>query len=141
MLCTGDSIDVWLTRYDAIDDDQLLHRMRQLLDDDERMHEQSFYFADDRRRYLVTRAMVRTVLSYYLPLPPDAWMFTKNTYVRPAIADAITDAWPEARGIAFNLSHTRGLHERVAAMAGTSDGEAILARNRPRLVESRSHDE
>jgi len=33
------------------------------------------------------------------------------------------------------------LHERVAALAGTSDGEAILARNRPRPVESRSHDE
>lgn len=109
MRSSASDIDVWLTRYDTIDDEDSLDRMRQLLDEEERAHEHVFYFADDRKRYLVTRAMVRTVLSRYVPLPPDAWIFTKNAYGRPAIADDIVDAWPEARGLAFNLSHTRGL--------------------------------
>ena len=105
----GGDIDVWLTRYDTIEDEAWLGRMRQLLDDEERAQEHVFYFADDRKRYLVTRAMVRSVLSRYVPLPPEAWIFTKNAYGRPAIADDILDAWPEARGLGFNLSHTRGL--------------------------------
>jgi len=109
MAFAAGGIDVWLTRYDAIDDEDLLDSMRRILDEEERAHEHVFYFADDRRRYLVTRALVRTVLSHYLPLPPEAWMFTRNAYGRPAIAEAIAEAWPEARGIAFNLSHTRGL--------------------------------
>lgn len=109
MPTAANDIDVWLTRYDTIDDENLLARMRRILDDEERRQEHVFYFADDRRRHLVTRAMVRTVLSHYLPLPADAWMFTKNAYGRPAIAETITDVLPEARGLAFNLSHTRGL--------------------------------
>ncbi len=102
-------IDVWLTRYDLIMDDARLDAMRELLDQDERPQEHVFYFADDRKRYLVTRAMVRTVLSRYIPLPPESWIFTRNEYGRPAIANEIIDAWPEARGLRFNLSHTRGL--------------------------------
>lgn len=105
--CGG--IDVWLTRYDQIDDPRLLDRMRAVLDDEERAHEHVFHFADDRKRYLVTRAMVRSVLSRYVALPPEAWDFTKNEYGRPAIATALLDLVPEARGLVFNLSHTRGL--------------------------------
>lgn len=102
-------IDIWLTYYNEIDDERHLDDMRCLLSDEELAQERRFFFADDRKRYLVTRAMVRTVLSRYAPLPPDAWTFSKNDYGRPAIADAIISDEPLARGLAFNLSHTRGL--------------------------------
>jgi len=39
------------------------------------------------------------------------------------------------------LRKVPNLHERVAAMAGTADGGLMLARNRPRPLEPRSHAE
>lgn len=102
-------IDIWLTYYDEIVDDRQLARLRSILSDDEVAQEGRFYFADDRKRYLVTRAMVRMVLSRYAQIAPEHWAFSKNAYGRPVIADAIVDAEAQAWGLSFNLSHTRGL--------------------------------
>lgn len=103
------NIDIWLTYYDEIVDDRQLSGLRSLLSDGEVAQERRFYFADDRKRYLVTRAMVRMVLSRYAPVAPEHWAFSKNAYGRPTIAEAIAEAEAEARGLSFNLSHTRGL--------------------------------
>ncbi len=104
-----DDIDIWLTYYNEIDDDRQLARMRSLLSDEEVAREGRFYFAEDRKRYLVTRAMVRLVLSRYARIAPERWAFSKNVYGRPAIADDIVEAEADARGLCFNISHTRGL--------------------------------
>lgn len=103
------SIDVWLTYYDEITDDDHLFELRKLLSDEEVVQEGRFYFADDRKRYLVTRAMVRTLLSRYAPIAPEHWEFAKNAYGRPMIANSILDAENRAYGLNFNISHTRGL--------------------------------
>ncbi len=102
-------IDIWLAYYNEIVDDRQLAGLRRFLSDDEVAQEGRFHFADDRKRYLVTRAMVRMVLSRYVRIAPEEWAFSKNAYGRPAVADAIVDAETEARGLRFNLSHTRGL--------------------------------
>lgn len=104
-----DDIDIWLTYYNEIGDDRQLARMRSLLSDDEVEREGRFYFAEDRKRYLVTRAMVRMILSRYARVTPERWIFTNNAYGRPAIADAIIETNAETRGLRFNISHTRGL--------------------------------
>jgi len=98
-------IDVWLAFYDDIADERRLSSLRMLLSDAEREQEKRFYFADDRQRYLVTRALVRTVLSRYAALAPADWMFLTNAYGRPEIANRAD----EAQGLCFNISHTRGL--------------------------------
>lgn len=98
-------IDVCLTFYAELDDERLLSQLRQFLSDAEREQEPRFYFADDRKRYLVTRAMVRTVLSQYEPVAPADWVFSKNRYGRPEIANA----GGAGRDLCFNISHTRGL--------------------------------
>ncbi len=102
-------IDIWLTYYDEIVDDDQLATLRFFLSDDEVAQESRFHFTDDRKRYLVTRATVRMVLSRYAHIAPEKWVFSKNAYGRPTIADAIVDSEAQARGLAFNLSHTRGL--------------------------------
>lgn len=102
-------IDLWLSYYDDAADASLAAAMRALLTDDERAQEPRFYFADDRLRYLVTRALVRTVLSRYAPLAPEHWRFAKNDYGRPEIAPNIRLAYPQAADLRFNVSHTRGL--------------------------------
>ena len=98
-------IDVWLAFYDEIGDASLLASLRTLLSDDERAQELRFRFADDRKRYLVTRALVRTVLSRYADVAPADWSFAVNDYGRPRIADA----HGAACALSFNVSHTRGL--------------------------------
>lgn len=102
-------IDIWLTFYDQIVDDLVLARLRLLLSHEERRQEAGFYFADDRKRYLVTRAMVRELLSRYASTGPEHWVFSKNAYGKPIIADVILDADDQARDLSFNISHTRGL--------------------------------
>lgn len=98
-------IDVWLAYYNEIDDSRLHQEYRALMTEEERGKEFRFYFPDDQRRYLVTRAMVRTVLSRYLHVQPTDWRFSTNQWGRPEIANFSRDEC----GLCFNISHTKGL--------------------------------
>ncbi|HYC89892.1 MAG TPA: 4'-phosphopantetheinyl transferase superfamily protein [Thermoanaerobaculia bacterium] len=100
---TSDEIHLWLASYDEIADERLHAAYRELLAPAEREQEPRFYFERDRRRYLVTRALVRTVLSKYAAVDPKEWVFSTNAYGRPEIAN------PEVRDLTFNLSHTHHL--------------------------------
>ena len=102
---TDAEIHVWLAFYDAIADEGLHAAYRALLDGAEREQERRFHFARDRHRYLVTRALVRTVLSRYVALDPKEWIFSANAHGRPEIVNR------EARdqSLSFNLSHTHSL--------------------------------
>jgi 4'-phosphopantetheinyl transferase len=102
---TSDEIHVWLSFYDQRFDQSLYAVYRQLLDETERQREKQFYFATERRRFLVTRALVRTTLSRYISIHPKQWIFTTNSYGRPQIAN------PQANigGMQFNIAHTQNL--------------------------------
>ena len=100
-----EDIHLWLTDYGEIADEQLLDSYRELLEPTERAQELRFHFPRDRRRYLVTRALVRTVLSRYAGIEPRDWRFSNNAYGRPEIAN--TEA-ADAR-LSFNISHTHSL--------------------------------
>src|SRR6516225_2605286 len=95
-------VHLWLASYEDASGANLHATYRQVLANDERAQEKRFYFERDRRRYLVTRALVRTTLSRYLALLPVHWKFSSNSYGRPEIVNA------EAleAGLSFNVSHT-----------------------------------
>jgi 4'-phosphopantetheinyl transferase len=105
LIASEQRIDVWLAYYHEIADPHLHQQYRALLTEEERGKEFRFYFPDDQRRYLVTRALVRTVLSRYLHVQPTDWRFSKNPYGRPEIANLSR----EECSLCFNISHTRGL--------------------------------
>src|SRR6516225_6152650 len=98
-------IHLWLAFYDEIGEASLHDAYRELLDAGELAQARRFYFARDRLRYLVSRALVRTVLSRYAPIPAADWIFSTNCYGRPEIANAEM----RASGLTFNLSHTHSL--------------------------------
>jgi 4'-phosphopantetheinyl transferase len=98
-------IHLWLTFYDEIGEPQLLRRYWDVLSDAERAKHARFHFERDRHCYLVTRALVRTVLSKYVAIDPGEWTFTTNAYGRPRIANEND----RARTLVFNLAHTRGV--------------------------------
>lgn len=96
-------VDLWHVFSDAVTDPELLSRYYRLLSQDELQRQRRFVFARDRHQFLVTRAMVRTVLSSYTGDDPRAWVFRQNAYGKPEIA------LPAAGPLRFNLSHTAGL--------------------------------
>jgi 4'-phosphopantetheinyl transferase len=122
-----DRIDLWFAFIDEILDERILDDYRELLSASELTHTLSFHFPEDQRRFLITRALVRTVLSHYAKTSPARWSFVQNRYGRPEVA-------PETAGdkrISFNVSHTKGL-----IMLGVTcdyeigvDTEKIRARN------------
>lgn len=104
-LPAGD-IHLWLCPHGESGDPALAAAYRMLLTPQERQQEDRFHFARDRHRYLLTRALVRTVLSRYAPVEPASWRFASGPFGRPRIDGAPCD---ETRGLDFNLSHTAGL--------------------------------
>ncbi len=93
---------LWWARPDAFAEAGQLARLRALLTDDERARADRYRLARDRRASLVTRALVRTVLSRYSGVPPARWRFRTNEHGRPEIASP-------ASPLRFNVSHTDGL--------------------------------
>ena len=98
-----DEIHLWLTDDRTIRDPTLLDAYHQLLNAEERAQQQRFHFEKDRHRYLVTRALTRSVLSRYAPVAAQDWHFRKLEHGRPQITN------PEAADLTFNLTHTTGL--------------------------------
>ena len=87
-----------------ISDPSLLQRYRELLTEDEREKVNRYHFAKDRHASLVTRAMVRSLLSRYVDVEPCDWRFRSNRYGRPEIAE------PNHAGtLRFNIAHTKGM--------------------------------
>lgn len=99
-----DEIHVWFCRPKNIRDPALLKGYYRLLSEQEAVQQGRFYFEKDRHTYLITRAMIRTLLSRYGDVQPVDWLFEKNEYGRPHIAPDQDHA-----SLLFNISHTDGL--------------------------------
>jgi len=107
-------IHLWYVRVGSVVEEELLRRYRSLLSATEQLRQEKFAFHKDRHRDLVTRALVRTRLSYYQALPPGQWAFVSSKYGRPEIAPRV--GVPPLR---FNVSHSGDLV--VCGVALSSD--------------------
>lgn len=72
-----------------------------VLSEDERARWQALRFDRDRREYLTTRTLVRTALSHYHPIAPEAWRFETNAQGKPRVD-------PDC-GLRFNLANSSDL--------------------------------
>lgn len=96
---------VFCDRVDPVRDAGLVAAYHRLMSPEEATQQARFYFPEGRHEYLLTRALVRSVLSRYEPVAPEAWTFVRNQYGCPQIAGPSSGAPP----LRFNLSNTRGL--------------------------------
>src|SRR3984957_7770843 len=94
------AIHLWLGFPETLDVTSL-QRCRAILSPDERRRERRFHFPLDQRCYLVTRALVRRVLSRYASIPPEGWVFGTTSRGRPEILNREN----RARDLVFNISH------------------------------------
>jgi 4'-phosphopantetheinyl transferase len=96
-----ETLHLWCAYPDDVLADGVAQACTPLLSEDERARWLAFKFERLGREYLTTRTLVRTALSAYHPLAPEAWRFALNAYGKPA-------ADPEC-GLRFNLSNSPGL--------------------------------
>lgn len=100
-----DEIQLWMSSPARVDDPATLARYQALLSPGEQAQQARLHFAHDRHRYLVTRALVRTVLSRYAATTPGDWRFAPTAHGRPTLVEPGEDA----RDLVFNLSHSKEL--------------------------------
>ncbi len=100
----SNSVHLWFCHYEDITDSRLIAAYDTLLEPYEK-EQQRLKAPKDRHQFLITRTLIRTVLSKYDPtVSPSEWRFTKNQYGRPKISPDMTPL-----PIRFNLTHTKGL--------------------------------
>jgi 4'-phosphopantetheinyl transferase len=105
------AVHLWLAAHNQCSAARLESACLPLLNTAELEQAGRFHFAADRFQYCFTRALVRTVLSYYAPVAPMDWLFATNDYGRPEIANRQT----QHAGLTFNVSHTQHLIALVVA--------------------------
>jgi len=107
-------VDLWFTRPGDCQDASLQEQYRRLMDEGETQEWLRYRVEKKRHEHLAARALVRTVLSQYAPIPPEAWRFVRSPTGKPAIDWAqvktrLSNIPSEAADLEFNLSHTDGM--------------------------------
>ncbi len=95
-------VDVWIAVSEHVAhyrNDALYEAM---LDSAEQEHYRSLQYSETRFDYLLSRALLRTVLASYLDCAPASLAFDRNKYGKPSLAGKHTE-------LRFNLSSTEGL--------------------------------
>jgi 4'-phosphopantetheinyl transferase len=95
-----DSIHLWLLNIDKhFQLNNILSEMG-ILSTEEKAKFERIVFLEDKIRFLLTRVLIRNVLSFYeKQIPPKGWVFKKNIYGKPYIAN-------QSSKLKFNISHS-----------------------------------
>jgi 4'-phosphopantetheinyl transferase len=97
------TLELHITMIDECLDPGLMSAYARLLSPDEVVQHARFRFQQDRDRYLVTRALQRTLLADKLAEEPHALRFERGGHGKPRVLHASE----LGQRLSFNLSHTR----------------------------------
>jgi 4'-phosphopantetheinyl transferase len=97
----ANEIHIWITQPEPIIDRELIHAYRALLDTAELTKQQRYRFAQDKHSALVTRALLRDRLAWYVGINPQDLRFSIGAKGKPWL--------PQFCDLQFNLSHTNNL--------------------------------
>lgn len=92
-------VHVWRARLEQ--SSEIQERLWRTLDDDERARASRFHFEKHRRRFVVARGFLRTLLGGYLRVEPEAACFAYGPYGKPLLAGE-----QGFSGLSFNASHS-----------------------------------
>ncbi len=132
-----DEAHVWLIEPESVIDATTLQRCHDMLDAHEREKLGRFLRDSDRHHYLVSHALVRSVLSRYADTAPRDWRFSHGPHGRPEV---ISEQCPDLR---FNLTHTAGLAACIVTLDDSCgiDAEQLHERGNPLGVAQRMFSE
>lgn len=120
-----------LSCFDGQSEEELVEQFGGLLTPEERVRQQRPTIEKRRREVLLTRALVRTVLSSYTGADPLSWRFGAGEHGRPFI-----DGPAE---FDFNLSHCEGMIVCLVAKAPMLGVDVEFMPRRGRLDEVAEH--
>lgn len=95
-------VHVWRAALDA--PTEYVQQMVKILSSDEQQRADRFYFDRDRRRFIIGRGLLRTILGRYLSIEPSRVQFCYEPRGKPVLADV-----DNQDRLQFNLSHSQGL--------------------------------
>lgn len=105
MILSPKDVHLWFAYSEKITDVTLLEQYNSLLSEEEKAKKSRFHFKKHQHQYLITRALVRSVLSMYvLEIQPRDWRFSTNKYGKPFISNS-----PLPIHLEFNLTHSDGV--------------------------------
>lgn len=107
----SNEIHLWVVEDQLVNDQDLLDEYQALLNPEEQKRFERKLFTKHKKQFLISRALLRTVLASYLEQAPEDLVFAKNAYGKPRIA-----SFEKSLPINFNLSHTNGLSVLAVAM-------------------------
>jgi 4'-phosphopantetheinyl transferase len=96
-------IHLWRVFLDT--DVSVVQRLEQLLAQDEQAGAARFRFERDRRRFVVARGLLRSIIARYLRVDPRELMFAYGTRGKPYLESPSTGD----QQLRFNISHSQGL--------------------------------
>src|SRR5437867_10140220 len=123
MQLSEDTIHLWYAVPSQLVEPHERGRYLHLLAPDEVARLRRFRSEGNRCLFLVAHALVRLVLSRYLPVEPSEWKFAAGPHGKPEVAGP--RSFPLLR---FSLSHTRGL-AAVALTLGQEVGVDVESIN------------
>lgn len=126
LACRPGTVDLWCSFYEEAWEAELASAQALLMTEDERDRHRRLHFERDRRMFLATRALVRSALSHYADVAPEAWRFAVGERGRPYVTGPAC-----APSINFNLSNTRGLVVCAVSLAHTEIGVDVEWVDRP----------
>ena len=99
---SSNDVHVWCATLD-----QPITRVQQLaqtLSDDERVRAERFHFDQDRKRFIVGRGVLRTILSRYVGIEPGRLQFCYGSQGKPYLKEK-----SGGDALRFNLAHSHGM--------------------------------
>ena len=87
----GAEVHVWRASLDR--PASRLEEMWRFLSDDERQRAGRFHLARDRRRFVVRRGVLRSILGFYLGLDPGRVQFRYGPHGKPALSPGSGGNW------------------------------------------------
>lgn len=118
------TVDIWLMSPDK--GRPWINQGRTLLSQAEAARARAFLQREARERYELGRILLRSALSKYANIAPQAWDFATSSYGKPFISTPASGSH-----LRFNVSHTDGLiacavSERIEVGLDVEDGQREL---------------
>ncbi len=108
----NNNIHIWLINLEIYKKE--INNLKAILNSEELAKSEEFYYLSDQERFIVGRAILRVVLSYYLNILPKDIVFYYNHYGKPYIVTNTIDS------LEFNITHSNKM--LVIAIANRSVG-------------------
>jgi 4'-phosphopantetheinyl transferase len=99
LVLSADEVHLWRAFLDQ--SPEQIGELGQTLSDEERARARRFHFDRDRRRFIVGRGVLRTILGQYLGFEPAQVRFSLGPHGKPYLADGPGDC-----KLCFNLAHS-----------------------------------